>query len=109
MIIKPIRIPRRVSDAIVLTLVSITSPLWVPPLGLLFVVVWSETKISHALRPGREWEPWFAWRPVKLDIWSGDDAFTGTVWLETIYRRYRPMWGVEMCRLPPPSDAGGAG
>lgn len=99
MIIKPIN--RRVGDALAMTVVAITAPLWAVPLGLLFVVVWTDNKIVAAIRPGPEWEPWFAWRPVSISAWTGDDDFTGLVWLETVYRRYRPMCGLELRRSLP--------
>lgn len=109
MILKPIFSERALS-VLAHAILFITAPLWAIPAGLLIVGVWITTKVATALRPGREWEPWFAWRPVTLSIWTGDDDFTGTVWLETIYRRYRPMCGIELRRgrvASPPRDKEG--
>jgi len=42
----------------------------------------------------REWKPWFAWRPVRLDQEPGGEHFYRYVWLERIKRRRNFACGI---------------
>jgi len=35
-----------------------------------------------------DWEPWFAWHPVTT-------VSNNRIWLKTVYRRYRMIFGIE--------------
>ena len=41
-------------------------------------------KIYKARFPDPTWHDWYAWRPIKTDVWEGDGY--SWVWLETIQR-----------------------
>lgn len=62
-------------------------PLWIPALAMLFVLIWTENllkalkrSLQHKKTPHR----WFAWHPVKYDLWS--DHAGESAWLETVWR-----------------------
>jgi hypothetical protein len=62
-------------------LIGITSPVWAPLVGLL----WLQSEYRKRVPPPSDrWHPWFAWRPVRVWSPSGGEA---SVWLENIERR----------------------
>jgi hypothetical protein len=44
-----------------------------------------ERKEVEKAKRHNTWQPWFAWFPVSVDGYYGDEI----VWLETVYRRMR--------------------
>lgn len=80
--------PERAIEALALVLVTLTLPVW-----LVFVaVIWLGVTLERACAGPPEWTRWFAWRPVQFEdeprLWA---------WLETVERRhfgwtsYRPL------------------
>lgn len=59
----------------------------VPALLVMVPTMWLWYKAERAMRSGKEYGPWFAWRPVRINDWF-DPAVGRWVWLEWIERRW---------------------
>lgn len=71
-------LPKKVGDALSVTALVLTSPVW----GVLIAALWLSDKLSPRIPSGDHWAAWFAWHPVTLD-----HGFGKTVWLEVVERQ----------------------
>ncbi len=73
------------SGEIPLWVAVIWFPIWGPALLIFYVLLWAVMAKRWLLGPREEWEPWFAWRPVLIRSWDGQDD--KWAWFERIERR----------------------
>ena len=60
-------------------------PFWGPALLMLIALLYLHRAKRLLLGPTEEWRPWFAWCPVIMRSWEGQDD--RWVWLEWLERR----------------------
>ena len=58
-----------------------------PTFIVMGAIMWLQDRIARRLRPGSEYSPWFAWRPVRMNDWF-DPGEGKWVWLERVERRW---------------------
>jgi len=100
--IKPLS--QRQQDALLLPIVVIMAPAWIPLFGAIFILVQVERWWNRVVDPPR-WRKVFALWPVECDPWP-DDGYSGWVWLETVWRNRNALGWTKYRREAPNPNRG---